>query len=156
MGNKRIIEEDIENVFNSGIDWSPFFNRTVLISGASGFLPAYLVETLLFINSKIPEANIKVVGLVRNPEKALIRFGNLLDNTHFELLIQDVCTDINTDIKIDFIIHAASQASPKYYGKDPVGTINANVLGTLNLLKLAQKILFKAFYISVRVKFMEK
>ena len=31
---------------------------------------------------------------------------------------------------IHFIVHAASQASPKYYGTDPVGTLSANVLGT--------------------------
>lgn len=36
-------------------------------------------------------------------------------------------------------MHAASQASPKYYGVDPVGTINANVLGTINTLELARQ-----------------
>jgi nucleoside-diphosphate-sugar epimerase len=54
-------------------------------------------------------------------------------------LVQDVTEQINTDKKIDFIIHAASQASPKYYGTDPVGTLSANVTGTINLLKLAEK-----------------
>jgi len=37
------------------------------------------------------------------------------------------------------ILHAASQASPKYFGTDPVGTLNANVLGTYNLLELARE-----------------
>jgi UDP-glucuronate decarboxylase len=40
--------------------------------------------------------------------------------------------------EIDYIIHAASQASPKYYGVDPVGTLSANVLGTHHLLELAK------------------
>ncbi len=31
-----------------------------------------------------------------------------------------------------------SQASPKYFGSDPVGTLKANVLGTYNLLELAR------------------
>ncbi|MEO5893104.1 MAG: NAD-dependent epimerase/dehydratase family protein, partial [Ferruginibacter sp.] len=31
----------------------------------------------------------------------------------------------------------ASQASPKYYGTDPVGTLSANTIGTYNLLNLA-------------------
>ena len=43
---------------------------------------------------------------------------------------------IQIDEPIDFIVHAASQASPKYYGIDPVGTLNANILGTHNLLNL--------------------
>jgi len=37
----------------------------------------------------------------------------------------------------DFIIHAASQASPKYYGVDPVGTLMANSIGTRYLLQHA-------------------
>ncbi|MCX8480888.1 MAG: NAD-dependent epimerase/dehydratase family protein, partial [Sediminibacterium sp.] len=47
--------------------------------------------------------------------------------------------------KIDFIIHAASQASPKYYGIDPVGTLKANVVGTINLLELARKKKIESF-----------
>tara|TARA_B110000879_G_scaffold85003_1_gene117578 strand:- start:1352 stop:2152 length:801 start_codon:yes stop_codon:yes gene_type:complete len=39
----------------------------------------------------------------------------------------------------DIMIHAASQASPSYYSADPVGTLAANVLGTINLLNFAQK-----------------
>ena len=41
--------------------------------------------------------------------------------------------------KVDYIVHAASQASPKFYGTDPVGTILPNVLGTYQLLELARK-----------------
>jgi nucleoside-diphosphate-sugar epimerase len=40
---------------------------------------------------------------------------------------------------VDYIIHAASQASPKYYGQDPVGTLSANVFGTHHLLRLARE-----------------
>jgi UDP-glucuronate decarboxylase len=40
---------------------------------------------------------------------------------------------------VDFIIHAASQASPKYYSIDPVGTAEPNVIGTYHLLNLAKE-----------------
>ena len=145
MINKQIIQEDLENIYNSNIDWSKFFNTTVLITGASGFLPAYLVETLLFINSKNNNANIKIIGLVRNLDKAKKRFANYLDNSFLEFLVQDVISDIKVDSKIDYVIHAASQASPKYFGLDPVGTITANVIGTNNLLKLAYEKSVKKF-----------
>jgi UDP-glucuronate decarboxylase len=39
----------------------------------------------------------------------------------------------------DFIIHAASQASPKFFGVDPVGPFEANVLGTQHMLHLAHQ-----------------
>jgi len=53
--------------------------------------------------------------------------------------VQDVSAPIQLDLPHHFIIHAASQASPKYYGVDPVGTLSANVLGTMQLLELARK-----------------
>ena len=40
---------------------------------------------------------------------------------------------------MDVIIHAASPASPRYYGQDPVGTFCANVIGALNLLRVASE-----------------
>lgn len=135
----KVILEDLENIVaETTIDWTRFSNKTVLISGANGFLPAYMVETLLFLSYKKIINNTKVLALVRNIEKANLRFKEHLNNVNLEFIVQDVCTPLSILQKIDFIIHAASQASPKYYGVDPVGTLSANTLGTINLLKLAQ------------------
>lgn len=139
MTSNTIIKEDLRTIFNSDIDWSKFFNKTILISGANGFLPAYLVETLLYLNFVNPSSNLKVVALVRSIDNAKIRFKAYSDNPNLIFIVQDVSNPIQLSTKIDFIIHAASQASPKYYGIDPVGTLSANVLGTFNLLKLARE-----------------
>jgi nucleoside-diphosphate-sugar epimerase len=98
-----------------------------------------MVETLLFLNErKTTPEKIKVIGLVRNKDKAIARFSHHLGRSDFQLIVQDVCQVIHIEEKIDYIVHAASQASPKYYGKDPVGTLAANVIGTSNLLELAK------------------
>ncbi|MDF2452063.1 MAG: NAD-dependent epimerase/dehydratase, partial [Bacteroidota bacterium] len=131
-----IIKEDILSIINRFNDWERFRNKTVLISGANGFLPAYLVETLLSLDSSF---GTKVIALVRARPKAEKRFNHWLGNEKLEIIEQDVCNDFVYPGPIDFIIHAASQASPKYYGTDPVGTLNANVLGTINLIKLARE-----------------
>ena len=144
MKNK-IIEEDMEMISKSDIDWDIFKNSTILITGANGFLPAYLVETFLYLNDIKSYYNIKIICLVRNKKKAEARFDSYLKNKNFSLLIQDVCEEINIIENIDFIIHAASQASPKYYGSDPVGTLMPNILGTINLLELAKKKKVKSF-----------
>lgn len=136
---QKIILEDLNFIYNSNIEWYKFYNKTVLITGASGFLPAYLVEILMYVNSVNKHANIKIIALVRNMSKAKERFIEHLNSENLEFVVQDVCDSIVIDSNVDFIIHAASQASPKYYGKDPVGTINANVIGTTNLLDLARK-----------------
>ncbi len=137
--NRKIIHDDLNLIYNSNIEWDKFYNKTILISGASGFLPAYLVETLMHVNQLNKNANIKIIGLVRNITKAKERFIQYEYSEQLKFLVQDVCEKIIIDTKIDFIIHAASQASPKFYGKDPVGTINANVIGTINLLELAKR-----------------
>jgi UDP-glucuronate decarboxylase len=139
MTDNDVINSDLQVIYNSPIiDWSKFTDKTILISGANGFLPAYMIEALLFLN-KISKKNVKVIALVRNVEKARKRFSNYLENKNLEFIVGDVCNKIINDVKIDYIIHAASQASPKYYGTDPVGTISANVTGTINMLELARQ-----------------
>lgn len=141
----KIIEEDLLNILSdNNIEWSKFKDSTFLITGANGMLPAYLVFTLLKLN-EIYNYNIHVIALVRNEKKAKEKFKDHLNNSHLEFLVQDVSEPIHLKVKVDYIIHAASQASPKYYGIDPVGTINANVLGTINTLKIAYEKQVKSY-----------
>jgi nucleoside-diphosphate-sugar epimerase len=139
MNPNKIINEDLERIVSSDIDWTKFENKNVLITGANGFLPAYMVETLLYLMHANIIKQVKVIALVRNSEKATKRFAHLLQNKHLQFLVQDVCSLIQIDEPIHYIIHAASQASPKYYGIDPIGTLRANVFGTGHLLQLARE-----------------
>jgi nucleoside-diphosphate-sugar epimerase len=136
------MKDDIELIIRRFDHWDHFANATVLISGANGFLPAYLVETFMALPQR---NNTSVIALVRNKARAEQRFGHLLDNQRLKIIVQDVSVEFDIADKVDFIIHAASQASPKYFGIDPVGTLNANVLGTINLVKLAIKNDVKSF-----------
>ena len=135
----RIIEEDIQTILaDKSIPWERFRNMSVLITGASGMLPVYMAYTVLFLN-KYHGYNTHLYALVRNRERAMERFAEWIDDANFTLIVQDVSQPIELDAPVHFIIHAASQASPKYYSIDPVGTINANVLGTINTLNLAKE-----------------
>ena len=135
----RIIQQDLDRIAESKlINWESFNNKTVLISGANGMLPSYMVDTLLFLNER-RGYNIKVVALVRNVEKAKKVFSYFKNNKNLEFLVQDVTVPIHYDGDIHYIIHAASQAAPSYYGVDPVGTFTANTVGTINMLELAKE-----------------
>ena len=106
--NRKILEEDLKRIISADLPWEEFNNSTVLISGANGFLPAYMVETLLYLNTT-KSLNIKVIGLVRNKEKALVRFSHHKELKDLTFVVQDVCDPINYDDKLDYIVHAASQ-----------------------------------------------
>jgi len=131
-----IIQEDLRQITSASLDWDRLFGKSVLISGANGFLPAYMVETLLYLN-ETRNAGIQVIGLIRNREKASRRLGHLLDRRDLTLLVQDVRDPYAGPPQPNFVIHAASQASPKYFASDPVGTFEANVLGTQRMLQIA-------------------
>lgn len=128
----------MEMISELNLPWSNLQNKTVLISGANGFIPSYMVETLLYLNIR-RGLNCKVIGLVRNKERAIDRFNHHRGRQDLRLIVHDVSKSFTMDEKIDFIVHAASQASPKYYGLDPVGTLSANLMGTYHLLELAIK-----------------
>jgi nucleoside-diphosphate-sugar epimerase len=131
---------DIKAILSTDFDWEYFKNKTVLITGANGLIASYLVYTLVWLNETVCRYNkISIIALVRNQEKAERKFFAVLQKKYFRLMNADVCESLDLNGKIDVIIHAASQASPKYYGIDPVGTLKANTIGTANMLNIACK-----------------
>jgi UDP-glucuronate decarboxylase len=132
-----IIEEDLETILSSDLPWDRFFGKRVLITGANGFIAAYMVETLLHLN-RIRNANIHVVAMVRNYERAIRRLGHLVSRADLSFVVQDVREPYRGPQPIEFIVHAASQAGAKFYATDPVGTFEANVIGTQRMLEVAR------------------
>lgn len=135
--NNSVIEEDLDFITSLNLPWSKFKNKTVLITGITGLIGAYMAYTLLHLNEKY-NLNISIIGISRNENKVIRKFKDYVGKMSFKYLIQDVCNPINISQNIDFVFHAASLATPKYYGSNPVDVINANVIGTNNLLKLSK------------------
>lgn len=135
----RIVSQDIEEIVADDLPWEQFSGSVVVVTGASGFMGSYLVRILLSLYALNKVKNpVRVIGVVRNVGKSQQRFADILDLDNFTLCECNLSDPGDLDLKADWFIHAASQASPKYYNSDPVGTLAPNVIGTHHLLKLAK------------------
>lgn len=130
-----VLKEDLTRIIELDIEWEKLRNATVMITGASGMVGTYLTRTLLALNEK-KSMNIQVVGVVRNPKKIAEDIAN---NKAFSAYVHDVSIPFEYEGAVDYLIHAASPASPSIMKNDPVGTIAANTLGAFYTLKLAKE-----------------
>jgi nucleoside-diphosphate-sugar epimerase len=132
----RIIEEDSIALANIELPWEMLKGKTILISGANGYVSAYFIHAFLRRN-ELFDSQIKVIALCRSEQRAKERFCEYLGRTDFQLLLQDVCEPINLNERIDFFIHAASPANISTRANLPASTFLTNVFGCKNLLDAA-------------------
>lgn len=129
-----IIEGDLRAIFLGTLPWERLSGRSVLVTGATGLVASYLVEALLYRNEVVAGAPCTVVALVRDKERAAARFAHHGSRSDLRFLVQDVAEPVPSDLRTDFIVHAAGNATPRFFAADPVGTYQAAVLGTHYLL----------------------
>ncbi len=112
-------------------------NKTVLVTGAAGFIASHLIELLLKNNYNVMGIDNLRTGHMRNLE-------NAIEQSKFEFIEQDICGKdcidlqniINTEL--DAVFHLAAISSVKLSTEDPVLVNRVNVSGTVNVLNLAR------------------
>ena len=102
--------------------------KTVLITGANGFIGHYLVEEFL--------KDHRVICVVRPGSINMERINHMLDRvTVLEHDIKNSCRHLPP---ADIILHAGANPSSADSLSDPTASVMDNVLGTLNLLEHAR------------------
>lgn len=130
-----IIQEDLISICKANLPWDKLVNKKIIISGGDGFLGSYLIKTFLAANH-LNNLDLDIICIARKPATKFTRLNEWVTNPYLSIFHHDISNPLpDTFPKGDIVIHCASQASPKYYGIDPVGTLSANTLGTINLLK---------------------
>ena len=135
---QNILINDIKHTLGglSVEERSKFQDSTVLITGCAGFLGYYMMQ---FFAAEADELGIKKIIGLDNFMLGMPGWINALSqNPKVEIrkfdIIKDKIADIEGADQADFIIHMASIASPMFYRKYPIETLDANIWGLRSLL----------------------
>lgn len=135
---KKIVKQDVERIYNAltAEEKAKLSSSTVLLTGGAGFLGFYFIQFLTYYRE---ELKIKKIICLDNFQvgypkwlKELSEAGSV--ELHKFNVITDNIADIPGAENADLIYHMASIASPIFYRKYPIETLDANIWGLRSLL----------------------
>ncbi len=109
----------------------------ILVAGGAGFIGSNLSRKLLDEGNEV----IAVDNLISSSESNI---STLLTNSAFKFVNHDVTKPLPEDLSAEVVFHLASPASPNHHSRIsyhslPMETMMVNTVGTMELLKFAQK-----------------
>jgi UDP-glucuronate decarboxylase len=140
---KFLLESDIDEIVTSlpTAYGAAFAGKRILITGGRGFLGRYFTEVFSALNQRLEAQS-------RSPCELIIldnlitagEHGSQIPLTkHIAFVEHDIIKPFHPERPVDFIIHAAGIASPYYYRKYPLETLEVATTGLRNVLELARK-----------------
>ena len=134
-----IVQKDVAKIVKDiGKEAKQLSGKTILITGGAGFLGSYFLAVFEELNRMLLKNPCKVIcvdNYITGESKNIL--GDITDRS-FIFKKHDVSKPFRISGKIDYIIHAAGIASPVYYMKHPLETIEVATKGTQNMLELAR------------------
>ena len=137
---KEIINNDLQYIKINTIEECDFSNSTILITGCAGFLGYYITKYFAENNKELGIKKIIALDsfiLGECPEwlkRIEVGFPNIVSIKKF-VLGKDKISSIENFESVNYVMHMASIASPTFYRKFPIETIDANIWGLRNLLE---------------------
>jgi nucleoside-diphosphate-sugar epimerase len=115
--------------------------KRLLITGGAGFLGYYLVQVALDWNRRAAKGDGITLTVYDNFFRGVPEWLEALARTEkFDLVRHDMIQPLPANAgPWEFVIHAAGVASPIYYRRFPLETIDANINGLRNLLDLGRR-----------------
>nr|CAD6414924.1 NAD-dependent epimerase/dehydratase family protein [Rhizobium sp. Q54] len=105
---------------------------TALVAGGAGFVGSHLCDALLARGHRVICIDNYLTGSENN-------IRPLMNHPGFTAITQDICESITVEEHVDHVYNLACAASPPQYQADPLHTMMTCVVGTANLLALAER-----------------
>ena len=134
---ENVVARDLDEIQNDLQDeFQTLAGRRLLITGGAGFLGYYLVQAPLHWNRTVDPARRIRVTVYDNYIRGVPAWLNsLAADPNLDVVQHDITGPLpDGTAEVDYIIHAASIASPTFYRQYPIETMDANVLGLRRLL----------------------
>jgi len=139
MSATDVAHADLEYICNNlKEEFARLSGNKLLITGGAGFLGYYLVQAALHWNKHTRKTAGPIdVTVCDNYVRGVPGWLRELEGTeHLRLVKADITRILPGELgDFQFVIHAASIASPTYYRKYPIETMDANVNGLRSLLE---------------------
>ena len=135
----NFLNSDIDEIVDRfGEDAHRLSGKTILLTGARGFLGRYFTEVFARLNERVLDEPLILIALdnliTAGKEGAIVpKIDNMTFHEH------DVIQPFDCPEGVDYVVHAAGIASPYYYRAYPLETLEVAITGTRNMLELAER-----------------
>jgi len=134
--SRNLLAADLDHILASTPDlWEELRGRRIFISGATGFIGCWLLETFVWANQHLGLGATATI-LTRDPEKLKQRVPHLADHG-LEVVVGDVRNFAFPGNEFSHIIHAATDSSAELNAQHPKLMFDTIVDGTRRCLDLA-------------------
>ena len=110
-------------------------NRTILVTGGAGSVGAVLVKKIL----QYPVTQVRIIDI---DEHALFKLKRSISDNRIRLLLGNITDKERIEMagqNVDIVIHAAAIKNIEISEYNPIETIDVNINGTINMIKMTMK-----------------
>ncbi len=135
-----IVDQDMYRIaYGLGSSVKELEGRSLLITGGSGILGSYFVAAMEFLNKHILDQPCKVISVDNFLIAKKKNMVKEIDDPNITFKMHDVCVPMRIHEPVDYVVSAAGVASPIYYKRFPIETIDGTTVGVKNILEFSRE-----------------
>lgn len=133
----KIIDQDLEHIFKHTRNlWEEFRGQKIFITGGTGFIGRWLLESFAYANIKL-DLQASITVLSRNPENFTKKAPELCKNPAISFCKGDIRNFTFPEQEYPFIIHGATDSSAKLNDENIILLFDTITQGTRRALDFA-------------------